>query len=87
MENRAAGLVAGDAGDAAAVLGVLTLAGAAGEVALAAADAVLRAADAAEAVAEHAAEVLQGAASHFVFATTMDLEATGALFELDFAAR
>jgi hypothetical protein len=87
LENRAAGLVAGDAGDAAAVLGVLTLAGTAGEVALAAADAVRAAADAAKSVAEHAAEVLQGAASHFVFATTMDLEAAGALLELNFAAR
>ena len=87
LENRAAGLVAGDAGDAAAVLGVLTLASATGEVALAAADAVLAAADAAESVAEHAAEILQRATSNFVFATTMDLESAGALFEFDFATR
>jgi hypothetical protein len=85
LENRAAGLVARRAGDAAAVLRVLTFADAASEVALTAADPVLAAADTAQPVAEHAAEVLQRATSDFVFAAAMDLEAAGALLELHLA--
>jgi hypothetical protein len=87
LENRAAGLVARDAANAAAVLRILALANAAGQVALAAANAVARAVAATEAVAEHATQILQRAASDFIFAATVDLEAAGALFEFDFATR
>lgn len=87
LENRAAGLVARRAGDAAAILRVLTLADAASEVTLTAADPILAAADTAEPVAEHAAEILQRATGDFVFTATVDLEAARALLEFHFATR
>jgi hypothetical protein len=85
LDHFAAGLVAGDAADAAAVLGVFALANTTGQVALANADAVAGAVAAAEAIAEHAAEILQCAAGNFILALAVNLEAAGALFELDLA--
>jgi hypothetical protein len=79
-------LVAGGAGDAAAVLGVLALAVALREVVLAARDAVPGAAAAAEAFTKHLAEILQGAFGDFVVAAAVDLTATGRFLEFDRAA-
>ena len=87
MQHRTAGLVARDAGNAAAVFGVLTLADAASEIALANGDAVHRAAAAAQAVAQHAAEILQRATGNFIFATAVNLEAARALLEFHAATR
>lgn len=87
MQHRAAGFVARDTANTAAVLGVFALADTASEVALAAGDAILRAANAAQAIAQHAAEILQRATRDFVLAAAVNLEAASALFEFDRAAR
>jgi hypothetical protein len=79
-------LVAGRAGDAAAVLGVLALAVALREVVLAARDTVPGANATAEALAEHLAEVLQRAFGDFVVAAAVDLTAARRLLEFDCAA-
>src|ERR1043165_1701590 len=65
LQDLPARFVAADAGDTAAVFGVLARANAAGEVALADGNAVERAAAAAKAPRKHLAEVLQGAAGDF----------------------
>jgi len=87
LELLAAFLVAAGAGDAAAVFGLLALAMATGEVALADADAVFTAAATAATFGQHAAEILQRALGHFVLAAAIDLEAALALLELHRAAR
>jgi len=87
LNHRLAGLVAGGAANAAAVLGVFALANTDGEIALAAGDAVAGATAAAETVCQHAAKVLQRAAGDFVLAAAVDLAAVRGLFEFDAAAR
>src|SRR5262249_26110128 len=87
LNHRAAFLVAAGAADAAAVLGVFTLALTAAQVDLAALNAVPGAAAAAETVAEHATEILQCAARDFIVAAAVNLAAGGGLFEFDRAAR
>jgi hypothetical protein len=87
LEHLAALLVARGAGDAAAVFGDLADAVAASQVALRDAQAVLTATQRAQALREHAAEVLQRAAGNFILTLAVNLEATGALLELDRAAR
>jgi hypothetical protein len=87
LNHRRAGLVAGGAADAAAVLGVLTLGVATAQIALAALNAVPGAIAAAQAVTQHAAEILQRSAGDFVFAAAIDFEAAGTFFEFDSAAR
>jgi hypothetical protein len=87
LDHRAAGLIAARAGDAAAVLRVLALAGAAAQINLAALDAVPRAAAAAQAIGQHAAKVLQRAAGDFVFTAAMNFAAGRGFLEFDCAAR
>lgn len=87
LEHLAALLVARRAGDAAAVFGDLADTSAASEVALRNAQAVLTTTQRAQALREHAAKVLQRAAGHFILTLAVNLESTGALLELDRAAR
>ena len=87
LDHGRAGLVARRAANAAAVLGVLTLADADREIALAARNSVARAAAAAESVGQHATEVLQRATSNIIITAAMDLAAVRGLFKLDGAAR
>jgi hypothetical protein len=82
LQDCRAGLVAAGAGDAAAVSGLLALADAAREVALAKRQAVERAAAGAQSAGECLAQVLQRRAGDIVIAVAVDLEAAGALFDL-----
>jgi hypothetical protein len=86
--QRGAGLlIAAGAMDAAAIGSVFALAIAVGKRALAALQAVLRARAAAAAIAQHAAEILQRGARKLIFATAVDFETAGALFEFHLAPR
>jgi hypothetical protein len=87
LERLATLLVARGASDAAAVFGDLADTAAASQVALRNAQAVLTATERAQALREHAAKILQCAAGHFILTLAVNLESTGALFELDRAAR
>lgn len=87
LQNAAAGFVAGQAGDAAAVGCVFTPRHAAGQVALTYGDAAQRTAARANAPSQLLAQVLQRGTGHIVFTAAMDFETARALFELDFAAR
>jgi len=87
LDHFAAGFVAAEASDAYAVFGVLALADAAAEIALANGHTVHCATATTHLVAKHLAEVLQRAASDLVVALAVDLHAVFALLDLEGASR
>ena len=82
LNHFAASLIARQAGDAAAVLGVFAFANPHGEVALANGLTVAGTAAATQSIGQHAAQVLQRGTGHVVVANAVDLNAASALFEL-----
>jgi hypothetical protein len=80
-------LVAAGAANRATIVGVLALAMAVGERALAALQTVLSAAATAQSVAQHATKILQRAARQFVVTMAMNLATALAFFKLDFTPR